>query len=122
MDAQPFHLIGNPNTYSDNKDYFRKLSHYTTLDAKFLYRHGRPWSLAYQVGKPIKEFWQMYIVEKGFLDGWAGLKLCLFSAYYRWNVAKKLKKLEKSANRKESLPFSNRLVPKKPNPSRKILP
>jgi len=82
-------------TYQNNQDYFRKIDNYTTLDAQILYNKKRKWSLVYQLGKPIKEFFQMYIQKKGFLDGWLGLKICLFSAYYRWEVAKKLRIMEK---------------------------
>jgi len=78
-------------SYQNNEEYFKKLDVYTTLDAKLLYSKKRPWSLLYQIGKPIKEFCLFYFINKGFLDGWVGLKLSSFSAYYRYEVARKLR-------------------------------
>jgi len=85
-------------TYKDDKEYFKKFANYTTLDAKFLFSKKKKWSVVYQIGKPIKEFWQMYIEKKGILDGFTGLKVCLFSAYYRFIVAAKLKELNAHRN------------------------
>lgn len=82
-------------TYENDKDYFIKLARYTDLDAKILYNKRKKWSISYQFGKPLKEFWQKYIKEKGYLDGALGFKICLFSAYYRWTAIKKLNKLYK---------------------------
>lgn len=81
-------------SYKSNKEYFNKLFKYTSLDAKILSQNNKKWTLSYQIGKPIKEFFQKYISEKGFLDGFLGLKISIFSAYYRWVVISKLRNLE----------------------------
>lgn len=80
-------------TYASNQEYFTKLENYTTLDAQYLFKQKKEWSLIYQILKPLKEFWEKYFSQKGYLDGWLGLKISLFSAYYRWRVIKKLKKI-----------------------------
>ncbi|MCL5795663.1 MAG: glycosyltransferase family 2 protein [Patescibacteria group bacterium] len=82
-------------TYQNNREYFSKIKNYTDLDAQILFDKNRKWSLFYQLGKPFKEFINMYFTKKGFLDGLLGLKICLFSAYYRWLVINKLRKIEK---------------------------
>ncbi|OGD65730.1 hypothetical protein A3F08_02930 [Candidatus Berkelbacteria bacterium RIFCSPHIGHO2_12_FULL_36_9] len=89
-------------TYTSGKDYFEKISEYTALDAKILYNKKRKWSVFYQLFKPLKEFWQMYVIEKGYLDGMLGLKICLYSAYYKYLVAKKLRAYLKTVSRSES--------------------
>lgn len=80
-------------SYVSNQEYFTKLEKYTSLDAEILWQKHKQWSLVYQIFKPIKEFFQKYFSQKGYLNGWLGLKISLFSAYYRWQVAKKLKDL-----------------------------
>lgn len=81
-------------SYDSKKDYFEKLEKYTDLDAKHLFDQKRKWSMAYQIGKPVKEFFYKYIEQQGILDGGLGFKISLFSAYYKWQVCKKLKELE----------------------------
>ena len=81
------------HTYLSNRHYFQKIEGYTTLDAKYLYKKKRKWSIFYQLGKPIKEFFQIYFGRGGYLDGLLGLKIACFSAYYRFLTAKKLRVL-----------------------------
>lgn len=83
-------------TYNSNKHYFQKIEKYTALDAEYLFGKGRKWTMFYQIGKPIKEFFQMYFSKKGFMDGFLGLKIALYSAIYRYKVAEKLHKLYKT--------------------------
>lgn len=79
-------------TYANDHEYFLKIDRYTSLDAKILYLKKRKWTIFYQLAKPIKEFLHLYVGKYGFKDGGLGLKICLYSAYYRWVAAKKLKK------------------------------
>lgn len=80
-------------TYASNREYFAKLERYTMLDAQYLFKQKKMWTLIYQILKPIKEFLEKYFKQCGFLDGLLGFKISIFSAYYRWQVAKKLKEL-----------------------------
>lgn len=80
-------------TYSNNQEYFTKINDYTALDARILYEKKRKWTIFYQIGKPIKEFCEMYFAKLGFLDGLLGMKICAYSAFYRWSVIKKLREM-----------------------------
>jgi glycosyltransferase involved in cell wall biosynthesis len=82
-------------TYDSDKQYFQKINNYTDLEASYLYKQKRKWSVIYQIGKPLKEFYEMYFVKKGIFDGFMGLKICMYSSYYRYLSAKKLHKLYK---------------------------
>ena len=85
-------------TYDSDEQYFRKIAKYTDLDAKILYNKKRKWSVLYQFGKPIKEFWHCYITQSGYLDGFLGIKICCLNSYYRWLVIKKLRKMYARGN------------------------
>lgn len=69
-------------TYRDYDQYFRKFHRYTTHQAQVWHDQGRrvrPWKLA--LSFPVR-FFQLYVLRLGFLDGLAGLQLCLLSAMY----------------------------------------
>ncbi|MBI4022574.1 glycosyltransferase family 2 protein, partial [Candidatus Berkelbacteria bacterium] len=59
---------------------------------------GRRWSWLYQVGKPIREFADRFIRQRGFLDGVAGFHVAWISAYGRCLAAAHLRELEERAS------------------------
>lgn len=80
-------------TYADDNEYITKVKKYSLLDAQVLFDKKRPWSISYQYGKPIKEFFYRYLKLKAYQDGWTGFKIAAISAYGRFLAAKQLKKL-----------------------------
>jgi glycosyltransferase involved in cell wall biosynthesis len=69
-------------SYRDLEDFVRRSNRYSTLAAQDWVRRGRPVSVAALVMKPLARFVSMYIVKRGFLDGWRGLVLAVLYAEY----------------------------------------
>lgn len=65
-------------TTASAREYFRKLNHYTDLEAQALQAGG---SLFW---KPTGRFVQKYLAQLGFLDGWAGFVYAVLSGYYEF--------------------------------------
>ena len=60
--------------------YLAKLSHYTRLGAQDLHDRGRRSSLFSLLVRVPLRFWQLYLLRLGFLDGAAGLQICMLTA------------------------------------------
>lgn len=71
-------------TYRTLDDYLAKLASYTARGAADLGRRGERPSLATLLVRPPARFLRMYVLQGGFLDGMAGLLLCLLTAYSVW--------------------------------------
>jgi glycosyltransferase involved in cell wall biosynthesis len=69
------------HTYRTMEQYIAKLNRYTSLAAAEACTAGRSSSLAGAVLRAQATFWRMWLLKRGFLDGWHGLVLCLCSAY-----------------------------------------
>jgi glycosyltransferase involved in cell wall biosynthesis len=69
-------------SYRDLEDFVRRSNRYSTLAAEDWLRRDRRVSLAGLVMKPLGRFLSMYIVKRGFLDGWRGLVLAVLYAEY----------------------------------------
>ena len=69
-------------SYRDLEDFVRRSNRYSTLAAQDWLRRGRSVSLAALILKPLGRFLSMYIVKRGFLDGWRGLVLAVLYAEY----------------------------------------
>lgn len=61
--------------------YLDKLGHYTTLGARDLHDRGRHASFLSLISRPPLRFLQLYLFRLGFLDGLAGLQICMLTAY-----------------------------------------
>ncbi len=64
-------------TYSNLDDYVSKINHYTSLEIE---KSSRNINLIQVILRPKIEFIKKYFLQKGFLDGSAGLILCMLSA------------------------------------------
>ncbi len=82
--------------------YLKKMHHYTSLDAQRMkasghHRSGRivqpnwwlPWHLAF------RQTLKLALYRRGLLDGWAGMKWCVLSGYYEYEMAQKYLKIER---------------------------
>jgi glycosyltransferase involved in cell wall biosynthesis len=69
-------------SYRDLEDFVRRSNRYSTLAARDWLRRGRRVSLGALIMKPLGRFLSMYIVQRGFLDGWRGLVLAVLYAEY----------------------------------------
>ncbi len=68
-------------TYETMEQYIAKLNHYTTLAAEEKFSDGRRSSMTEAVLRSQATFWRMWILQGGFLDGWAGTVLCIASSF-----------------------------------------
>lgn len=69
--------------YSVNtlSDHFNKIDSYTTLAAAQM-MHKKKFMFPFKmIINPVFRFLRHFIIKRGFLDGWAGFKISLFSAY-----------------------------------------
>ena len=83
-------------TYTDISDYLRRMDTYSSLSAQELFHSGKaggPWSLLF---KPVATFIKMYVIRKGFLEGFFGLVLSLLYAQYTFCKYAKLAELNRN--------------------------
>jgi glycosyltransferase involved in cell wall biosynthesis len=69
-------------SYRDLEDFVRRSNRYSTLAAQDWLGRGRRVSVPALIMKPLGRFLSMYIVHRGFLDGWRGLVLAVLYAEY----------------------------------------
>lgn len=68
--------------YATMEQYIAKLDRYTTVAAAELAAQGRRSSPLGAILRAHAAFWRMWVLQKGFCDGWAGTVLCHCSAFY----------------------------------------
>ena len=69
-------------SYRDLEDFVRRSNRYSTLAAQDWLRRGRRVGVPDLIMKPLGRFFSMYIIRRGFLDGWRGLLLAILYAEY----------------------------------------
>ncbi len=69
-------------SYRDVADFVERSNRYSTLAADEWMRSGRGVSPLDLVVRPVGRFLSMYVVHRGFLDGWRGFLLAVLYAYY----------------------------------------
>jgi glycosyltransferase involved in cell wall biosynthesis len=77
--------LGEPllhHSYRDLEDFVRRSNRYSTLSAQDWVRRGRPARLGDLIMRPLGRFVSMYILQRGFLDGWRGFVLAVLYAEY----------------------------------------
>ncbi len=70
------------HSYRDLEDFVRRSNRYSTLSAQDWIRRGRSVGLPGVAIRPLGRFLSMYIVHRGFLDGWRGFVLAALYADY----------------------------------------
>lgn len=81
------------------KHYYDKFNSYTSLAANMLNQKGKKAKLSDLIIRPIFLFFKMYFLRLGFLDGYAGLILSVFSANYVFTKYAKLWELNNLRNK-----------------------
>jgi glycosyltransferase involved in cell wall biosynthesis len=69
-------------SYRDVADFVARTNRYTSLAADEAVRAGRGVGVADLVLRPLGRFLSMYVVHRGFLDGWRGFLLAVLYGYY----------------------------------------
>lgn len=86
-DGQVGTLSGNMvhYTYDGVSDYLRRMDRYSTLAAEEIVKAGRRPGIAGVVVRPLFTFFKMYILKKGFLEGYAGMVLSVLYSMYTFS-------------------------------------
>ena len=83
-------------TYKDFNEYLEKMNMYSTIGAVKNYEAGKKVKYIKDlIFRPFFAFIKMYILKKGFLEGWMGFVLCINYANYTLNKYIKLMLMEK---------------------------
>jgi len=69
-------------SYRDIAHHLAKMNEFTSLAAEQLYREGRRTSPPELVARSVSRFLRMYTLQRGFLDGAAGLVVSVLGGYY----------------------------------------
>jgi glycosyltransferase involved in cell wall biosynthesis len=70
------------HSYRDVSDFLRRADRYSTLAAEDWARSGRAFRAHQLLTAPLGRFLSMYVLHRGFLDGWRGFLLAALYAYY----------------------------------------
>ena len=77
-------------TYWDYDQLFRKFDRYTSLQAQQWYEAGKPPSYLKMLSNPILRFLKSYVLQRGFLDGAAGLQISMIAGFYSFTKQARL--------------------------------
>ena len=81
-------------TYRTFEQYIQKMNQYSSIGAQNYHdKHKKVSVIGDFVFRPVFAFFKMYVLKKGFLEGWLGFVLCLNYANYTLNKYVKLKLL-----------------------------
>jgi glycosyltransferase involved in cell wall biosynthesis len=89
----------NHRPYRDLADHLARIGRYTDTMAKDRHARGERSSISKLLLRPAGRFLRMFVLQRGFLDGWRGLVLCGFAAFY---VFLKYAKLMELSRREDS--------------------
>ncbi len=80
------YLNGNLLHYSfrSRKQHLKQIDRFSELKAEMLSRNGKNTNIIKIIFIPIMKFFSSFILKLGFLDGYFGFIICLFSAYSKY--------------------------------------
>ena len=90
------------HSYKDLEDFVRRSNRYSTLSAQDWIRRGKAAGLPSLVTRPLGRFISMYIVRRGFLDGWRGFVLAVLYAEYVFLRMAKIWEAQRARKSRES--------------------
>ncbi|HUU50460.1 MAG TPA: glycosyltransferase family 2 protein [Nitrospinota bacterium] len=85
------------HTYKNITDFLKRMNKYSTLSAEELYKNKKKVSYLDIMFRPPFTFLKMYILKRGFLDGYLGFLLALLYSFYTFAKYIKLKELYENA-------------------------
>jgi (heptosyl)LPS beta-1,4-glucosyltransferase len=88
--------------YLDSEDFIERLNRYTTIDAGQAFARGERSSPANAIARAAGELVRRYVLCSGWRDGWRGVYLSLFMAFYRLAKAAKLQERTELGDRQET--------------------
>jgi hypothetical protein len=100
--------------YATVADFIDQLNEQTTREAEVRLQHGKRPHLIRAALSAAGRFIRSYVLDRGFVDGWAGLQLSILESIFRWLEEAKLHQLAadfraanapSAVNEKQQLPF-----------------
>jgi glycosyltransferase involved in cell wall biosynthesis len=85
-------------TYEGVADYLRRMDRYSTLAAGEVVKAGKRPGLAALFFKPLFTFFKMYVLKRGFLEGYDGVLLSLMYSHYTFYKYAKARELVAKSN------------------------
>jgi len=85
------------HTYKNITDFLKRMNKYSTLSAEELYKNKKKVSYLDIMFRPPFTFLKMYILKRGFLDGYLGFLLAFLYSFYTFAKYIKLKELYENA-------------------------
>ncbi|MFH0924553.1 MAG: glycosyltransferase family 2 protein [bacterium] len=84
LNGEVGYLKGNIEhyTYKSISDFLERLDRYSSLAAEEMFKGGTEFKGSQLVFRPIFNFFKMYILKLGFLDGYDGFLLSVLYSYY----------------------------------------
>ena len=83
-------------TYADISDYLQRMDRYSTLAASEMHTTGTTCGSMALIVKPLATFIKMYVIRRGFLEGFFGLVLSVLYAQYTFCKYAKLAELSRA--------------------------
>ena len=81
-------------SYRNMDDHIQRINRYTSLSSRELKKEGEGWRRSDALLRPAVRFFRFYILERGFLEGFAGFYVALTAAFYVFLKYAKLWELE----------------------------
>jgi glycosyltransferase involved in cell wall biosynthesis len=81
-------------SYRNIDDHIQRINRYTSLSSRELKKEGEGWRRSDALLRPAVRFFRFYVLERGFLEGFAGFYVALTAAFYVFLKYAKLWELE----------------------------
>jgi glycosyltransferase involved in cell wall biosynthesis len=81
-------------SYRNIDDHIQRINRYTSISSRELKKEGERWRRSDALLRPAVRFIRFYILERGFLEGFAGFYVALTAAFYVYLKYAKLWELE----------------------------
>jgi glycosyltransferase involved in cell wall biosynthesis len=81
-------------SYLNIDDHVQRINRYTTISSHELKKQGTRWRLRDALARPLFRFFRSYILDRGFLEGFAGFHLAVIASVYVFLKYAKLWELE----------------------------
>ncbi|MGH7809315.1 MAG: glycosyltransferase family 2 protein [Candidatus Binatia bacterium] len=81
-------------SYRNIDDHIQRINRYTSISSRELKKEGGRWRRSDALLRPAVRFFRFYVLERGFLEGFAGFYVALTAAFYVFLKYAKLWELE----------------------------
>jgi glycosyltransferase involved in cell wall biosynthesis len=90
-------------TYQDITDYLQRMQKYSSLAAQEIVAKKKKVAVGHILFRPVWTFFRMFILKKGFLEGYAGFLLSILYSFYTFSKYTKAKEIQTAQINETSL-------------------